>query len=80
MANRSYRYKDPVFSAYGKASPQKSTPPPSRRPSSFLQLKNLGIDDYILIFLMFLLIKDNKNPDWPLILSLGYVLFDFNDN
>ncbi len=46
---------------------------------SFDKLKNLNTDDYILLFLIFMLIKDNDNPDWPLIGSLGYILFGFDE-
>lgn len=46
---------------------------------SFDKLKNLSTDDYILLFLIFMLIKDNDNPDWPLIGSLGYILFGFDE-
>lgn len=88
MQNRSFRYKDAPFPSYGKTT--KPTPPPPTPqqqapaaqknhsfPISFDKLKNLSTDDYILIFLIFMLIKDNENPDWPLIMSLGYILFDF---
>lgn len=93
MYNRSYRYRDPVFSSYGKTSahtpdkkderevkqPVNIAPAKHGLPFSFDKLKNIDTDDYILIFLMFMLIKDNENPDWPLILSLGYILFDIKD-
>ena len=46
---------------------------------SFDKLKNLSTDDYIILFLIFMLIKDNDNPDWPLIGSLGYILFGFDE-
>ena len=46
---------------------------------AFDKLKNLNTDDYILLFLIFMLIKDNDNPDWPLIGSLAYILFGFDD-
>ena len=91
MQSRNFRYKDPVFPSYGKTSKILQRPEESslnaekikRKKSdttfSFEKLKNLSTDDYILLFLIFMLLKDNESPDWPLIASLGYILFDFND-
>lgn len=92
MPSKNIRYKDPVFPRYGKTSKASRTPtPPVLTPSdnskkknplpkvSFDAIKNLNTDDYILLFLIFMLIKNNESPDWPLIASLGYILFDFDN-
>lgn len=90
MYNKSYRYTDPIFSSYGKKSGKppenhkaqshddikKTSKPHNLFPVSFDKLKNMNKDDYILLFLIFMLVKDNKDPDWPLIFSLCYILFD----
>lgn len=67
-----------------------SLPPPSvlsnhsSAPSLFSlfsknKLKSLDTDDYILMVLIFMLIKNSDEPDWPLIFSLFYILLDDND-
>ncbi len=83
MESRNFRYKDNFkYPPYPNAKKQKSentVPLPVQRekkafPISLDKLKNLSSDDYIIMFLIFMLIKDNENPDWPLILALGYIL------
>ncbi len=79
MANKSYRYQDPIFSSYGKKSaPQGKAPSQKKSPFSFSldKLNSISKDDYIILFLIFILIKDNKEPDWPLIFALGYILLN----
>lgn len=96
MYNKSYRYKDPLLSSYGKHqqtnshAPQSDPPPPPALPNqnaapslfslfSKNKLKSLDTDDYILMVLIFMLIKNSDEPDWPLIFSLFYILLDDND-
>lgn len=88
MESRNFRYKDnfkiPPYpqtrSSHTKKQKEESAAPlPSERekkafPLSLDKLKNLSSDDYIIMFLIFMLIKDNEKPDWPLILALGYIL------
>lgn len=84
---KNYRYKDPLFSSYGKTtSAPKQTTSPKQTPFSFSNiftsktLNSLDTDDYILMVLIFMLIKNSAKPDWPLIFALFYILLDGDDN